>query len=450
MYKYIMRVASSRFRSRFANAEPAGISISDINKDESTLLGNDYDAISDSSSVQIFVNYEKSKGNYIVDADGNVILDMVSNGGHLPLGYNHDSFLKLMDSPKYDRFIYNNMSLGFFPPEDIAKLNSEIMDPATPHSSLDRVHMFPDISGAFANENAIRGAMVHHHYANGGMMDFSFENPNNDYRVISFSGAHHGTTLGTLSLSTHYQKTSLPMKENWDILDFPTDKHDESRAIEDFEHALKSQQGKVAAVIVQPLQSLTYQTASHEFYNTIRNIAREHHVTFIVDETHTGGGASGTFWAHEQWDLEHSPDVVTFGRRTQVSGLYAKSDFIPPQVAWEFFNHQAGDGVKMIQFKNIQDVIKSDHLLEKVKHTSHHLKSNLEAIEGIKNVRGLGTMIAFDTNSKEDTVALLQNLKVNGVNISASSPKTIVTKPALIFDEKHSKEFLTTLRKSLR
>ena len=59
---------------------------------------NDYDAISDSASVKIFVDYQKSKGNYIVDADGNVILDMMSGGGHFALGYNHNSFIKIMNN----------------------------------------------------------------------------------------------------------------------------------------------------------------------------------------------------------------------------------------------------------------------------------------------------------------------------------------------------------------
>ena len=39
-----------------------------------------------SSALQFFCNFEKSKGNYVVDADGNVLLDCFQQVTTLPLG----------------------------------------------------------------------------------------------------------------------------------------------------------------------------------------------------------------------------------------------------------------------------------------------------------------------------------------------------------------------------
>lgn len=414
---------------------------------------NDYDAVSDSSSVKIFVNYEKSKGNYIVDADNNIILDMISGGGHLPLGYNHNSFIKTMDSKIYDKYLQNTISFSFFPPiEEAIDFHERLLLRVVPHESLKQVHLYPDISGGLANENAIKAAMIRHHHtkcdAHSTHHD-SFHNPNHDYQVISFAGSNHGNTFGTLSLSNHPQKINLPMK-NWTVLDFPEDHEDEARVLENFEHSIKSQSGSVACVIIEPLQSLTYEHACPDFYNQLRNIAHEHDVAFIVDETSTGCGASGTFWAHEQWKLDREPDIVTFGKRTQSSGFYTREDFVPKDCPWELFKLTAGDGVKLLQMRNIIEVIKKDHLLDKVKQTGENLRKSLETVDGITNVRGLGNMIAFDTPSMEANVKLLRNLKSSGVNIAAAGVKSIATKPALIFEEKHSKEFLSVLKKSIR
>jgi len=433
----------------YPKAEPTGISVTKMDGSESSLLTNDYDAITDSSSVKFYVDYRKSKGNYLVDADGNVVLDMLSGGGHLPLGYNHDSLVKVMDKKTYDRFIHNNVSFTFGPSEDVSDLHRTILRPVSPHKSLDRVHLSTDISGELANENAIRAAMIRHEFATGALSANTCQLPSTNYQVVAFKGAHHGSTLAMLSLSQHPQKTNLPMK-NWTVLDFPKSQSDEARVIESFEQTLKTSHGNVAAVIVEPLQSLTYSYASPSFYNHLRKIAHDHSVTFIVDETATGCGASGAFWAHEKWNLEQAPDLVTFGRRTQASGFYARRDFLPKSSSWHFFNARNGDGLRLVQFKVIQDVIKNEHLLNKVASTGASLKSELEKVDQISNVRGFGTLLAFDTKDMKTNQTLIRALRNHGVNVASLGSNSIAIKPALIFDGKHSNEFVATLRKSVK
>lgn len=43
--------------------------------------------IKDSGAVKLFVDYNASRGNYMVDADGNTLLDVYTQIGSLPLGW---------------------------------------------------------------------------------------------------------------------------------------------------------------------------------------------------------------------------------------------------------------------------------------------------------------------------------------------------------------------------
>jgi 4-aminobutyrate aminotransferase-like enzyme len=42
-----------------------------------------------------FVDFHKSKGNYLVDSDGNIFLDLFSTE-YNPIGYNHEAFIKVL------------------------------------------------------------------------------------------------------------------------------------------------------------------------------------------------------------------------------------------------------------------------------------------------------------------------------------------------------------------
>ena len=265
-----------------------------------------------------------------------------------------------------------------------------------------------------------------------------------DYKVISFSGCYHGHSLLTLSTSSHPQKFNLPTYDSI-ILDFPHDRSDTKHALANLRAAFETNDGKVAAVIIQPITSFTHHTADPEFFREARMMAKEFDVSFIVDETHSGGGSTGFMWHHETWGLHEPdlPDMMTFGKKTQISGIFTTDKYWKQGCEWGLFPGMGIDPVRLLQFETITRAMAEERLLEKPVAIGEHLKRAMKS-KGL-HPRGLGTQLAFDLNSHQQTVNAIKKLRSAGIIVNPAGPKSIGLDPALIFDSKHANEFSSAL-----
>ena len=65
---------------------------------QSQTLSANIGAFQDPRTHVFVADYNKSNGNYIVDADGNVLLDMFGQIASIAVGYNHPDMVKLARS----------------------------------------------------------------------------------------------------------------------------------------------------------------------------------------------------------------------------------------------------------------------------------------------------------------------------------------------------------------
>lgn len=446
---------------------------------QSLKLMNDMDAISATNTIHFFVDYSKSRGNYIVDVDGNCYLDVLGQIASLPIGYNHPSIIKAMTDPENIPMLVQRPCLGLLPPKDwTERIQSTLMKYAPP--GLTEVHTM--MCGSCSNENAFKAAFIWYqtHKVRGGQppsqLDLESCMMNQipgapKLSVLSFNGGFHGRLMGCMS-ATHSKaihKVDIPAFDYWPVVDFPKltyplnefeneNRNEEARCLAMTEEAITKSRDAgcpVAAMIVEPIQAEGGDNhASADFFRKLRDIAANHDIAFIVDEVQTGGGSTGTFWAHEQWKLENPPDIVTFSKKMQTGGYYTKPEFRPKE-GYRIFNTWMGDPSKIIQLEAYLDTVEKDALLENTCITGDYLLSGLETLQGqypnvLSRARGAGTYCAIDLPTSQDRDSLISLLRHNGVECAGSGDVTLRLRPALIFQPRHAAEFLNLLEQSIQ
>ena len=91
----------------------------------------------------------------------------------------------------------------------------------------------------------------------------------------------------------------------------------------------------------------------------------------------TGGGVSGKWWAHEHWNLQTPPDIVTFAKKMQAAGFYYRSNMSNnwgPTV----FNTFVGDPARLVLLDAVLNYNQEHNLTENARLVGDFLKTELE------------------------------------------------------------------------
>merc|ERR1740117_1045203 len=109
-------------------------------------------------ATAFFVDYGAAEGSYVVDADGNRMLDMFMQIASLPLGYNHPGLQEAFNDPLMSTFSHSRAALGLFPPKELPELLDDTFLKIAP-KGMTRVQLM--LCASSANENVFKAAFFH-------------------------------------------------------------------------------------------------------------------------------------------------------------------------------------------------------------------------------------------------------------------------------------------------
>ncbi|HVU91332.1 MAG TPA: L-lysine 6-transaminase [Jatrophihabitans sp.] len=394
----------------------------------------------------LVLDLERSHGSTLVDArDGASYLDLFTFFASSALGMNHPALTDEDARAELGTVAANkpsNSDIYTVPMARFVETFARVLgDPRLPH-------LFFVDGGALAVENALKVAFDWKSRRN----EAQGLDPALGTKVLHLQKAFHGRSGYTMSLTnTEAVKVARFPKFDWPRIPAPAINGPWSPGIGDVEAAerealaaaraaFEAAPHDIACFIAEPIQGEGGDNHFRpEFLQAMQALCREFDALFVMDEVQTGVGLTGTAWAYQQLGVE--PDVVAFGKKTQVCGIMAggRVDEVPDNVfavSSRINSTWGGNLTDMVRARRVLEVIEQDALIERAAFLGTHLMHELTALAGrhpgVRNVRGRGLMCALSLPSGELRDEVLARLRRDEhVLMLGCGPDSVRVRPAL-------------------
>jgi len=366
------------------------------------------------------VTFVRGRGTELWDSEGKRYLDFLCGLAVTSLGHAHPAVADALDHQARTLLHVSNLFANDVAPRVAAQIDDLLGGGG---------QVFFGNSGAEANECAIKLARKW-----GGRGKFG---------VISAYGSFHGRTLATLHATGQPSKHEpfQPLPEGF--------RHVAWNDLEALEAAITPE---VAAVLVEPVQGEGgVFPATAEFVQGARRLCDERGLLLIVDEIQTGLGRTGRWFGYEHFGVQ--PDVVTLakalGNGVPIGACWARRD-----VAASF---EPGDHGSTFGGTAIATAAAGAVLTEMVRvdapalarAAGERLTQALSATSGVKEVRGLGLLLAAELDG-HDAKAVNTALLERGLVANAVTPTAIRFAPPLTVSDGEIDEAMGIFAEVLR
>jgi len=364
------------------------------------------------------ITITKASGSYVWDDNGTRYLDMYGGHAVISIGHTHPHWVQRIEEQLHKIAFYSN-SIQIPLQQQLAQKLGEV-------SGKTDYQLFLCNSGAEANENALKLASFY----------------NKRKKIVAFTKAFHGRTSLAVAV-TDNPKIVAPVNETDNVVFLP---FNDQQALE---KCFKEQGSDISSVIIEGIQGVGgIHVPDSSFLQKIRALCDAYGAVYIADSVQCGYGRSGKFFSHDFAGVD--ADIYTMAKGMG-NGFPVGGIIIAPHIQpWHGMlgTTFGGNHLACAAALAVLEVIEKDKLMANALDTGNYLVEQLQQIEGLENVRGLGLMIGFDVPG------VLQDLKRNllqkrHIFTGEAKPNVIRLLPSLALTKQQANDFLTELREEV-
>ncbi len=348
----------------------------------------------------------EAHGANVVDADGNVFVDLTSGFGAAAVGHAHPRVVAAVRS-QAERLLH---ALGDVHPSDVKVALLERLASIAPWPDA---RVILGLNGADAVEAALKTALL----ATG--------RPG----VLAFEGGYHGLSHGPLAACGYAEAFRAPFAPQLNphvvFAPWPAPDADPSTALAAVSDAWDAAGEAMGAVLVEPAQGRGgVRIPPRGFLSGLRTLAHARGALLVADEIFTGLGRCGARWRSVADGAV--PDLLCTGKALggglPVSACLGRADVMAAWGAPEgeaihtatFLGHPLGCAAALAALDVIDDERLATRATELGAHLLDALRARVSRLPGVRGVRGEGLMAGLVLDSGARTLGLVRQLLERG------------------------------------
>jgi 4-aminobutyrate aminotransferase len=261
--------------------------------------------------------------------------------------------------------------------------------------------------------------------------------------VVSFLGAFHGRTYGSVSLTASKAKYHAgfgPLLPG--VFHAPFGRVEDLRWFDEVLFARLAPADEVAAIIVEPIQGEGgYIVPEDGFLQGLRALCDRHGILLIADDIQSGAGRTGRMWAIEHWGVE--PDILLTAKGIAsgmpLGGMIARAELLEAWGAGAHGSTYGGNPVACAAALATIELLEAGLVANAAARGQQAVRGLLPLLDRypalVRDIRGRGLMLGIELDTAEHAEEVQWACFERGLLVLEFGTSSVRLSPPLVVTE---------------